>query len=97
MTPEERFDRIEAILAESAKRHAEAGRETDRRLAEMAARQQYHDEALERMDDAVKQVTAAVSNLEAHMAKLTVTMDRLANIVIRHEERLDDLEGNATT
>jgi predicted nuclease with TOPRIM domain len=34
-----------------------------------------------------------MANLEGHMAKLTETMDRLANIVIRHEERLDDLDS----
>jgi predicted nuclease with TOPRIM domain len=97
MTPEERFERIETILAAMAKHHAEAGRDIDRRLSEMAARQQYHDEALERLDAAVKANTEGLAKLETHMAKLTDTMDRLATIVIRHAERLDDLEGNATT
>lgn len=75
-------------LAATAKRHEEAGRDIDRRLAEMAARQQHHDEALERRDAVVK------ANTEAG-ATLTLTMNRLGNIVIRHEERLDDIEGNA--
>ncbi|HEU0139871.1 MAG TPA: hypothetical protein VFQ79_09185 [Bryobacteraceae bacterium] len=30
---------------------------------------------------------------EARIAQLTETMNRLANIVIRHEERLDQLDG----
>ncbi|MFN7935491.1 MAG: hypothetical protein U0R19_19330 [Bryobacteraceae bacterium] len=55
-------------------------------LEQMATRQQYHDEAFDRMDE-------RLVKLDAHMAKLTETMDRLANIVIRHEERLDDIQG----
>ena len=34
-----------------------------------------------------------IRTLDSHMIKLTETMDRLANIVIRHEERLDAMDG----
>jgi len=57
-------------------------------LEEMAARQQYHDEAFDRTDEAIKANNEQIANL-------TITMDRLANIVIRHEERLDDIQGEA--
>jgi hypothetical protein len=35
----------------------------------------------------------AIGKLTQAQADLTVTMNRLANIVIRHEERLDALDG----
>ncbi|MFN7935492.1 MAG: hypothetical protein U0R19_19335 [Bryobacteraceae bacterium] len=59
----------------------------------MAARQQYHDDALDRMEAAINANNEGIAKLETHMAKLTETMDRLAHIVIRHEERLDDIQG----
>lgn len=65
LSPEEveaRFQRIEGILAKVAQRQEE-----------MAARQQYHDEAFDRMDE-------RLLKLDALMAKLTKTMDRLPNI-----------------
>ncbi|MCZ2146364.1 MAG: hypothetical protein LC126_01145 [Bryobacterales bacterium] len=99
-----RLDRIEAILEsvakrqdemtarqeEAAKRHAEAGRDIDRRLAEMAARQQYHDEALERMDTRIRQLITALEMDAANIRSL-------ANVAAVHERRLSDLEGDATT
>ncbi len=36
---------------------------------------------------------ARMAKLEGYMVTLTETMDRLANVVIRHEERLDDLDN----
>ena len=41
----------------------------------------------------IDKVSAEVDKLSMHMTKLMQTMDRLANIVIRHEERLDSLDG----
>ena len=41
----------------------------------------------------IDKLTVDVDKLTGHMTKLTVTMDKLANIVIRHEERLDSLDG----
>ena len=41
----------------------------------------------------IDKVSAVVDKLSMHMTKLMQTMDRLANIVIRHEERLDSLDG----
>jgi hypothetical protein len=39
------------------------------------------------------QLTERMDRLTEHMTGLTVTMNRRANIVIRHEERLDALDG----
>ncbi|MCZ2146362.1 MAG: hypothetical protein LC126_01135 [Bryobacterales bacterium] len=97
MTPEKRFERIEAILAESAKRHAEAGREIDRRLAEMAARQQYHDEALERMDARLRETDERIRQLITAVEMDAANIRSLANVAAAHERRLSDLEGDATT
>lgn len=41
----------------------------------------------------IDKLTVDVEKISGHMAKLTSTMDKLANIVIRHEERLDSLGG----
>lgn len=58
----------------------------ERILEEMAVRQQYHDEAFERQDGELKRLRELVEidsqNIRA-----------LARIAERHQERLDDLEG----
>ncbi len=74
-----RLDRIEAILESVAKRQDE-----------MTARQQYHDEALERMDARIRQLITAVEMDAANIRSL-------ANVAAVHERRLSDLEGDATT
>ena len=55
----------------------------ERILEEMAARQQYHDEAFERHDANMKRIEEAVL--------------ALARIAEAHQERLKRLEGNEPT
>ena len=43
-------------------------------------------------DQRIDKLGVKVDRLADYMTNLTVTMDRLANIVIRHEERLDSLD-----
>jgi hypothetical protein len=71
----DRLERIEAILEQVA--HS---------LQDMAARQQYHDEAFERHDAEMKLIREAIAadgeNIQA-----------LARIAELHNRRLEDLEG----
>ena len=64
----ERFERIERIREQVAIS-----------LHEMAARQQYHDEALERHDADMKEIAESIR-----------TLARVAEI---HQRKLEDLEG----
>ena len=72
---EERLDRIEQILENVA-----------RSLQEVAARQQYHDEAFERHDAAMKSIREAIA-IDAENIRA------LARIAELHNRRLSDLEG----
>jgi hypothetical protein len=40
---------------------------------------------------------AAMAKMESAMADLAITTNRMPNIVIRHEERLDSLDGGDQT
>ena len=71
----QRLDRIERILELVAKRQDE-----------MAARQQYHDEAFERQDAGIKALKEAIA-MDAENIR---TLARIAEL---HHERLDRLEG----
>ena len=71
----ERLDRIERILEEVAKRQEE-----------MAARQQYHDEAFERHDAEIKKILSAIA-IDAENIRA------LARVAELHHERLERLEG----
>ena len=51
----------------------------------IAGMQRENEVRMAKMEDGMVQ-------LEVTMGKLTTTMNRLANIVIVHDERLDDLE-----
>src|SRR5947207_3028701 len=92
----ERLDRIEGILedlAQSQKRLADRQDEftkgldrVDRILQELAARQQYHDEAFERHDAEMKLIREAQAIAGEHILALV-------RIVERHDRRLDNLEG----
>jgi uncharacterized coiled-coil protein SlyX len=44
-------------------------------------------------DERMAQLTVTMDHLTERMAQLTETMTRLGNIVISHEQRLDDLES----
>jgi hypothetical protein len=71
----ERLDRIERILEEVAKSQHE-----------MAARQQYHDEAFERHDAEIKKILSAIA-IDAENIRA------LARVAELHHERLERLEG----
>jgi hypothetical protein len=71
-----RLDRVERILDQVAVRQHE-----------MAARQQYHDEAFERQDAAIKALREAIE-LDAENIRA------LARIAEIHNTRLDGLEGD---
>ena len=55
-------------------------------LEEMAARQQYHDEAFDRQDAAIGELKTAIQ-IDAENIRA------LARIAEAHERRLDDLDG----
>lgn len=85
MTPAEveaRFQRIEALQASNAEHIAMLLEDAKTRNAD-----------IEKLIDETRLLNEQGSKLDSHMAKLTETMDRLANIVIRHEERLDEIQG----
>jgi len=79
----DRLDRIERILEEAAKTQEE----TRKILREMAARQQYHDEAFERFDAEMKVVKEAIAANGEHIRSHV----RVAEL---HHERLNRLEGD---
>ncbi len=72
----DRLDRIEGILEEVVKRQHE-----------MAARQQYHDEAFERFDAEMTVLKQAIAANAEHISALV----RVAEL---HHERLNRLEGD---
>lgn len=87
--PNDRLDRIEAgfevinaILDRTARRQ-EGLAQTVELIGAMQIK----------AEESMRDVRAGMVTLEGSMVKLTETMDRLANIVIRHEERLDSLDG----
>ena len=82
MNTDERLDRL-------VERH-EALTQTVELLAAM---QRHNNEAIDRISEAQRKTEETKAELNIAMGKLTVTMNRLGNIVIRHEERLDLLDG----
>jgi hypothetical protein len=68
----------------------------ERTLERIAERHESLAGAVEILSGMHKESERRMAKLEEHMANLTLTMDRLANIVIRHEERLDALDGGDT-
>jgi hypothetical protein len=85
----ERFDRIERILeqvAKSQEQFAKNQEQVEKSLSEMAARQQYHDEAFERHDAEMKVIREAI-------AADTENIRALVRIAELHHRRLEGLEG----
>ena len=78
----ERLDRIERILDRVAK----GQEQVSNILQEVAARQQYHDEAFERQDAELKLLREAI-------AADAENIRALARIAELHHRRLQDLEG----
>ena len=79
-------ERIEALRVNIESLHSN--------LAHLVETTQATDGRIDRLTDNIDKLTGRVDTLTGHMTNLTVTMDRLANIVIRHEERLDSLDGS---
>jgi hypothetical protein len=80
----ERLDRIERILEDVGL----SLKQVARRQEEMAARQQYHDDAFERHDAEMKLIREAI-------AADAENIRALARIAEHHNRRLEDLEGGA--
>jgi hypothetical protein len=90
---EDRLDRVERLLEQSAKEFAlnqnEAAKDfaiIQKKLDEMAARQQYHDEAFERTDAELKRILEAID-------KDAENIRALARIAEIHNQRLERLEN----
>ena len=79
----ERLDRVECILEQVAKDLEQVTKGQN----EMAARQQYHDEAFERHDAEMKVIREAI-------AADAENIRALARIAELHQQRLDRLEGD---
>ena len=89
----ERLDRVERILEELAKTQNRVTKSQEefqewvtKNHREMAARQQYHDEAFERHDATIKAILEAI-------AVDSENIRALARIAELHNQRLEDLEG----
>jgi methyl-accepting chemotaxis protein len=72
--------------ADALKRTADSLTQVDKTLQDMAARQQYHDEAFERHDSEMKVIREAIA-MDAENIRA------LARIADAHNRRLEDLEG----
>ena len=80
----DRLDRVERILEEVGL----SLKQVARRQEEMAARQQYHDEAFERHG-------AEMTLIREAIAADAENIRALARIAEHHNRRLEDLEGGA--
>lgn len=85
----DRLDRIEAAIEQLVA--------ADRRLQDRQQALQDRQEALQDRQEALAQSVELLTSLhtdnERRIAQIMDTMNRLANIVISHDQRLDDLEN----
>ena len=65
----------------------------ERILREMAARQQYHDEAFERHDAEMKEIRADIKELTHAISIDAENIRALARIAELHHERSNNIEG----
>ncbi len=82
MTIDERLEKLterHEALTQTVEIIAGMQREGEKRMAEL--------------ETATTHLTVTMTRLESATTDLTVTMNRLANIVIRHEERIDAIDG----
>lgn len=84
----ESLDRLKEANEAESRRFNESMKTIDKRLDYMAARQQYHDEAFERADAELKTLREMVM-VDAQNIRA------LARIAERHQQRLDDIQGEA--
>lgn len=89
MTPEERWERIDRTLAEIA----EAQKGFDRRLDRIAERHEALAQTVEIMAGMQRANDELFAKNEVRLGQLMDTMNRLGNIVVAHEQRLDNLEN----
>jgi len=85
MTIDERLEKLAErtdAIAQSVELLTSLHLDSERRYAELVAR---NEERFGRTEE-------RAAKTEERMTQLMETMNRLANVVIRHEERLDDLE-----
>ena len=107
MTPEERWEHIDRTLVEIveaqkgfdqrldriAERH-EALAQTVEIIAGMQrASEARYDENLARYDERLARHDDLFAKNEVRLGQLMDTMNRLANIVVAHDQRLDNLEN----
>lgn len=59
----------------------------------VAGMQRDNEKRMGALEESMRTLSGTTSRLETSMTTLADTMNRLANIVIRHEERLDALDG----
>ncbi|MBI3210182.1 MAG: hypothetical protein HYZ37_14955 [Candidatus Solibacter usitatus] len=96
MNPEERFERIEGWMEESARYLAESRESnaaTNKILQEMAARQQYHDEAFDRAEERAHALDVKLGQLGVFVRDVSATIRTLGALYGIHEDRLDN-HGN---
>ncbi|SPE38079.1 hypothetical protein SBA6_810007 [Candidatus Sulfopaludibacter sp. SbA6] len=96
MTPEERWEHIERSFVEIAEAH----KSFDRRLERIAERHEALAQTVEiiaGMQRASEERLAHYDELfarnEVRLGQLMDTMNRLGNIIIAHDQRLDNLEN----
>jgi prefoldin subunit 5 len=63
-------------------------------LQEMAARQQYHDEAFERFDSEMKEIRETITDINQAIALDAENIRALARIAELHQQRIDRIEGD---
>ncbi len=80
---DDRLARVEKILEQTAKRQDE-----------MAARQQYHDEAFERHDAEKRRTQEQIDKLTQAISLDAENIRALARIAELHHQRLERLEDN---
>jgi len=92
MTIDERLEKLAErtdAIAQSLELLTSLHLDNERRLAEYAAKS---DERFAKTEERFGKYEERSAKTEERMAQLMETMNRLANVVISHEERLDGLE-----
>lgn len=90
---EARLQRIERLYAEGAERDLARAQLLDEENRRRDERIDALTQSVELLASMHRDTEGRVGRLESALTDLSVTMNRLANIVIRHDERLDSLDG----
>ena len=89
MTPEERFERIERILDRTVERQ-DALAET---VGILAGMQRASEDRLAHSERRFAHYEELFAQNEVRLAQLMDTMNRMANIIVAHDQSLDNLEN----